>query len=606
MSKINFLIKFFFTTQVITRLGLVIFSYFSFHENLLMYILPIIAIGLINDSVALSYALPFFTLCVIIARGFSNRLFFTLKFLGYFFSLSFIIYGILSEIFFWDEFHHKFNFIAVDYLIYTNQILGTIYESWPIAKISIGVSLFAILILIVFYDEIFIVKKPASRKFLFWVMILNLLISCVAFKYYRSDYFRLNNNYANEIAKNGYYELFSAFRNNYIDYESFYPVIKESTSLDIVRKNIKQSNQVFLSEGGIARDTKTQHEEKKHNVILILVESLSAEFLTAFGNKNNLTPNLDKLSSESLFFTNFYATGTRTVRGIEAVSLSIPPTPGSSVVRRQGNENLPSLSSILNGKGYNSAFIYGGYSYFDNMKYFFTHNGYQVIDRADFANDEKIFGNIWGLSDEDLFNKSIKIANQKSAENKPFFLFLLTTSNHRPYSFPEGRIDMPSGTRDAAVKYTDYAIHKFIEDSKSQPWFDNTIFVIVADHCATAAGRVDLPRDNYRIPLFIYAPKIIEPKKIDILSGQIDLAPTLLSLMDINYTSEFFGQNIFDIDFKPKAFISTYQLLGFFKDNNDLVILEPNKKPSFMNENIMEAIGFYQNSSQMFKLRHKK
>jgi phosphoglycerol transferase MdoB-like AlkP superfamily enzyme len=238
------------------------------------------------------------------------------------------------------------------------------------------------------------------------------------------------------------------------------------------------------------------------------------------------------------------------------------------------------------------------------MKYFFQHNGYEVLDRADFSNEEKTFGNIWGLSDEDLFNKSIKIANDKSKEKDPFFLFLLTTSNHRPYSFPEGKIDMPSGTRSAAVKYTDYAINKFIEDSKKESWFDNTIFIIVADHCATAAGRVDLPKNNYHIPLFIYAPKLIEPKKIDILSGQIDVAPTILGLMNMNYTSEFFGQDILDKNFKPKAFISTYQLLGFLKED-DLVILEPNKKLLDMNENIMEAISFYQISSKLFNDKQK-
>lgn len=602
MPKINFFINFFFITQVFTRLGLILLSYFSFNENLLSYILQIFAIGILNDVVVLFYLMPLIILFELILRILPKKAVVLIKAIGYFIGLNFLTYGALAEFCFWEEFRHRFNFIAVDYLIYTNQILGTLYESWPIFKIIAGVSIFCLLELIIFYKKIFWKKKETSKVFLLSWMIIAIFISALNFKYYRSDFFKLENNYVNEIAKNGYYELFSAFRTNYIDYKSFYPNLTKEVALDIVRKNIQQSNQVFDGVNFISRNVKALNVENKYNVILILVESLSAEFLTEFGNQDNLTPHLHRLSNESLFFTNFYATGTRTVRGIEAVILSVPPTPGSSVVRRNNNENLFSISGILNSNGYSSSFIYGGYSYFDNMKYFFENNGFEVIDRGDFSAAEKSFGNIWGLCDEDLFNKSIKIANEKSLENKPFFLTLLTTSNHRPYSFPQGKIDLASGTRQAAVKYTDYAINKFIEDSKKENWFDNTIFVIVADHCATAAGRIDLPKENYHIPLFIYAPKIITPKKIDVLSGQIDVAPTILGLLNLNYTSNFFGQDILDSSFIQKAFISTYQLLGYLK-HDDLVILEPNKQNTHMNENIMEAISFYQLSSEMFNER---
>jgi phosphoglycerol transferase MdoB-like AlkP superfamily enzyme len=147
------------------------------------------------------------------------------------------------------------------------------------------------------------------------------------------------------------------------------------------------------------------------NVVLINVESLSAEFMKAFGSEKNITPCLDSIAEKSLFFTNLYASGTRTVRGLEALSLSIPPTPGQSIIKRPGNENLFSLGSVFSSKGYISQYIYGGYSYFDNMNEFFGGNHYQVIDRRQLQPGDIHYANIWGVADEDLFALTLKKAS---------------------------------------------------------------------------------------------------------------------------------------------------------------------------------------------------
>lgn len=155
----------------------------------------------------------------------------------------------------------------------------------------------------------------------------------------------------------------------------------------------------------------------------------------------------------------------------------------------------------------------------------------------------------------------------------------MTVSNHRPYTYPEGRIDIPSHTgREGAVKYTDYAIGKFIREAKLKPWFNNTLFVIVADHCASSAGKVELPVDKYHIPMIIYAPTLIKPGKFEKLTAQIDVGPSILGLLNFSYQSKFFGQDVFKMkDEQQRAFISTYQSLGYLK-NNKLLILDPNKK----------------------------
>ncbi|MFQ5483027.1 MAG: LTA synthase family protein, partial [Nitrospinaceae bacterium] len=305
----------------------------------------------------------------------------------------------------------------------------------------------------------------------------------------------------------------------------------------------------------------------------------SAEYLGAFGNTFNLTPNLDALAGKSLLFTRFYATGNRTVRGLEAINLSLPPTPGYSVVKRPNNEHLFSLGELFKSQGYLLKFIYGGFGYFDNMNYFFENNGFTSIDRSDFAGNEIDFANIWGVSDASLLAKALQEADLSYATGQPFFNYVLTTSNHRPYTYPDGKIDIPSGTgRWGGVKYTDFAIGQFLEKARRKPWFDDTLFVIVADHCAGGRGRTDLPINNYHIPMLIYAPKLIPPGIMDTLSSQVDVAPTLAGMLGFSYASKFLGKDILRMKkSEGRAFIATYQNLGYYVDGR-LVHLAPKEK----------------------------
>jgi phosphoglycerol transferase MdoB-like AlkP superfamily enzyme len=353
---------------------------------------------------------------------------------------------------------------------------------------------------------------------------------------------------------------------------------------------------------------------------MISVESLSASYMKAFGDTNNITPYLDSLKTHSLFFNNLYASGTRTVRGLEALSLSIPPTPGQSVVKRPDNANMFSLGSVFRSKGYITQYIYGGYSYFDNMKDFFGKNGYNVIDRSSIPAEKIHYQNIWGVADEDLFTLALQTLDSNYQTKKPFFTQIMTVSNHRPYTYPDGRIDIPSvsQTRYGAVKYTDYAINSFLKQAASKKWFANTIFVIVSDHCAGSSGSVELPVTGYHIPMLIYAPYILKPAEVEELTAQIDIGPTILGLLHFNYRSKFFGQDVLNAPLgKKHAFISTYQGLGYLQDGK-LVIQSPVKMikqyvPNFKTGNATQvanndsltrqAISFYQCANWLLKNR---
>jgi phosphoglycerol transferase MdoB-like AlkP superfamily enzyme len=497
-----------------------------------------------------------------------------------------LLFDAVAEWLFWDEFGVRFNFIAVDYLVYTHEVIGNIRESYPMPLIlgvlGAGTLLVYALVQLTGWPERWLAAtaEPAKRRYLAgaaWCAGIIVLGGTLN----EGGLPDFANNYNREIGKDGVWSLFAAFRNNELDYDRFYLTLPIDQAFARLRQDLRENGAVLLRPG--TRDTlRYVHNpgpELKPNVIQITVESLSADFLGSFNPASTLTPNLTAIADKSLVFDNFYATGTRTDRGMEALTLSLPPTPGRSLVKRPRNENLFTLGSVFRAKGYDTAFLYGGFGYFDNMNYFFRHNGYRVIDRNSVRREDISFANIWGASDEDLYRWTLREADAGYAADHPFHFFVMTTSNHRPYTYPEGRIDLPPkiSRRAGAVKYTDYAIGKFIRDAQTKPWFRNTVFVIVADHCASSAGKTELPVQNYHIPLIIYAPGgQIAPGHIRTLAGQMDYAPTLLGLLHWSYPSRFFGHDVRRI--RPEqahALIGNYQKLGELKADDEFVVLKP-------------------------------
>ncbi|MBO9632209.1 MAG: sulfatase-like hydrolase/transferase [Chitinophagaceae bacterium] len=537
----------------------------------------------------------------------------------------FLLFNAVSEWFFWNEFSGRYNFIAVDYLIYTNEVVGNIRESYPIFWI-----IFIVLVLTasVIYFSRNVIRKSTkmsmkfSRRSIIAICLL-LLPAITTFSLDNHLKKFSDNAYANELAGNGIFEFAAAFHNNELSFSKYYRLLSNEKAFSIMRQELAAPNSRFISEDpfNLERQISYVDPEKKMNVVMISVESLSASFMKAFGNDQNITPCLDSLAQHGVFFKNLYASGTRTVRGLEALSLSIPPTPGQSVVKRPDNGGMFSLGSVFQSKGYKTQYIYGGYGYFDNMNAFFSANGYEVIDRSALKPEEIHYANIWGVADEDLFTLALRKLDENYQQKMPFFSQIMTVSNHRPYTYPDGRIDIPSATqsREGAVKYTDYSIGKFIREASQKPWFSNTVFVIVADHCAGSAGSVELPVTGYHIPMLIYSPGNIVPQQFERLTAQIDIAPTILGLLKFSYRSKFFGQDIFSLpEGRERALISTYQGLGYVR-NGQLVIQSPVKqveqfKPDFVTGNSIrvnitdsladQAIAYYQTAAWL--LENKK
>jgi len=634
MTRYKFLLYFavvFLSVSFISRTTLLLYS-FSLINSSITELLSLYFVGLFYDIVAyFYYIIPFVIyLFIIPSTLFNSKIHKFISLIIFFGVIYSVVFNGVSEWFFWEEFGKRFNFIAVDYLVYTHEVIKNIQESYPMPLL---ISVIFIVTVGIFY---LISKKTdmferffddsSSYRSRFPVTLALLLIPIISFSILDRQSLSSTvsqNRYNQELAKNGFYSLFSAFRNNQLDYYEFYKTQENQKVLKHYRELVGSKNSRFISEdlNNTLREIKATAEEKRYNVMLVMIESLSASYMGIYGDDRNLTPHIDTLAKKSLFFSNFFATGTRTVRGMEAVTISVPPTAGRSIVKRPDNHNMFGMGWIFKEKGYDNKFIYAGHGYFDNMNEYFSHNGFKIVDRVSFDKDEISFANVWGVCDEDLFDKSIKEADLSYAKKQPFFSFVMTTSNHRPYTYPDNKIDIPSHTgRKGGVKYTDYAIDAFLKKASKKPWFDNTLFVFVADHNGGSAGKNELPLYRYKIPLILYAPKIIKPQTITKLSSQIDLAPTLFSLMSWSYKSKFYGQDILSGEFRPRALIGNYQKLGLYQDDR-LTILLPNatikefkveelnlkdnryRRIEPITEDINDIVGYYQSASYFYMNR---
>jgi phosphoglycerol transferase MdoB-like AlkP superfamily enzyme len=592
-------------------------------------------IGLWFDVLAACYAVvPWFllTLLLPVALWQSKASRWVVSALLLIYAVAFIFIGV-SEWLFWDEFQVRFNFIAVDYLVFTQEVIDNIRQSYPMPLIYAGLAAVGSGIVWAAWKigAVNWVCAGDSRWKMRLLPTLGIAVTVVGISYgfSQTQIPRFTNEFNRELAKDGPYAFCAAFWESEIDYERFY--LKQDIKVALARAK----ELLTLSDTPPASDDPTdlrrliKHEgpEKKNNVVFISVESLSAAFMSHFKvnfkMRSYLTPNLDRLADEGILFTNLYATGTRTVRGLEALTLSVPPTPGQSIVWRPKNTNLFTAGSVFRARGYDTSYLYGGDAMFDNMNTYFSRNNYRVIDRGTKPKSEITFQNAWGVADEDLFRWAEQEADANHAANKPFFMHVMTVSNHRPFTFPANRIDLPQGSRDAAVKYTDWCIGEFLAKAKSKPWFANTIFVIVADHCHGSAGKVELDVTKYHIPCIIWNSQLIQPRSYDRLCSQIDMVPTLLGMMNWSYTTRNFGQDVFSPGYTPdkeRIYVSNYQKIAYITQGN-FAMLKPKQestlgkvelkvgnitldKTGTLKHQLDDTISLYQSASWLFRNGH--
>jgi len=514
------------------------------------------------------------------------------RFLAAYLSLCFLIAAFMeiSTPLFIDQFDSRPNILFVEYLNHPSEIAATIWSAYR-AELVLGTAFVAALVVWMWRRIVPLTKRiqpiPIGAGILIGVVLVTtsvaLIRSTLDHRPVNPSTVALSSDpMVNDLALNSVYTvLYAIYETRYERDGGFrYTDMQEEQAIAEVRKAMNVDSRDFTS-----LELPTLHAQenpitamKSRNLVIIIEESLGAEFVGSLGGLP-LTPNLDSLSKDGMWFTRLYATGTRSVRGLEAIVSGFTPTPARSVVKLPNSQRgFFTLAELLSLNGYDTSFIYGGESQFDNMRRFFVNNGFQrVIDQHDY--DNPVFVGSWGVSDEDVFARAHE--EFENAGSEPFFSVVFTSSNHSPFQYPDGRIeqyDAEKNTVNNAVKYADYALGEFFSLARSSNYWDDTVFLVVADHNSRVYGNEVIPVERFHIPGLIVGSSI-SSSRFDQVASQIDLGPTLLSLIEVDGEHPMIGRNLMALgsESEPGRAIMQFNGTQAYMQGDKVVVMQKDR-----------------------------
>jgi phosphoglycerol transferase MdoB-like AlkP superfamily enzyme len=507
------------------------------------------------------------------------------------FALVFIVFMELSSPQFIMQYDVRPNRLFVEYLVYPREVFATLWNGFRTALL-LGVGFTVLLSVLLFR-----LMRRASSGMRMWparkVLLLWPVLVVVVFMQVRSTtghrpanpalFALTGDSMVNSLIINSGWSVLDAIgsmRKEAVSSEIYgdiprakvFEQVKAAPWLAGARFDNPELPTLHHQQAAIGR-------ERPLNLVIVLQESLGATFVESLGGLP-VTPELEKLKGEGWWFEQLYATGTRSVRGIEAVVAGYAPTPARSVVKLSlAQPNFYTLAAGLGQQGYHTEFVYGGEAHFDNMRSFFTGNGFRKV--VDIKEMRPKFVGSWGASDEDLFDKSLERLKTLHAQKKPFFSLIFTSSNHEPFEFPDGKIalhDPQKQTVNNAVKYADYALGKFIREAKKQDYWKDTVFLIVADHDNRVYGNALVPIKKFHIPGLIRRADD-PPTRIATIASQVDLAPTLLSLLGVSSTHPMIGRDFVRDSSTPGRALIQFNNLFTWLEGDSATILRPGAAP---------------------------
>jgi phosphoglycerol transferase MdoB-like AlkP superfamily enzyme len=457
------------------------------------------------------------------------------------------------EYYFYEEFNSRFNFVAVDYLSYPTEVADNVWQSYH-------VTLVFTLVVLVTGTVLFLLRRPVRET---WVRVTPPLkrvafvaafavILAVASWTISPRLAHVSEDRAlNEIAVNGYYSFFMALLGKDAPYEGLYATRPQPALMERLHRLLEEKSMVPASftAGSTLRKIDNPGPSRRLNVVVVLEESLGSELVGSLHPRpESLTPSLDALMSEGTLLTHAFSTGNRTVRAIEATTSSLPPLPGESIVRRDNSVGLFTLPSLLASQGYQTMFVYGGRALFDGMGTYLHQNGVErLVDQSSYP--PGTFTTAWGVCDEAIFTKALEVMDETHAQGKPFYSLVLSVSNHRPFTFPQDHIkeEKRFHRRENVVRYADWALGQFMEKAKSHAFYQDTLFVLMGDHGARVYGAAEIPLPSYEVPILFVGPGVPAGVRLETLASSLDVPPTILGILGLDYDSKFFGHDVFRI-----------------------------------------------------------
>jgi len=548
-------IGFLWTLFLITRLVLLGVQHVPTQNGLGLALAALGSGALLDFLAALWAALPLMLyLTLLPERWFARRWQRILLHVGLFLAIFGALFIAVVELFFFLEFNGRFNFVAVDYLMFPTEVADNIWQSYPTGKIVAA-------LLVVTIGLLAALRRPIAKA---WNEPAGLRRRLLGFGVYLAVAlalaFGLPSSLAevsadravNQIAANGYLSFVAALVGSNASYEGLYATRPDAQVFPRLHRLLTEpaTEPGTFAPKSTLRAVRGLAPPRPWNVVVVLEESLGSEFIGALHPRPvSLTPRFDALTREGTLLTHAYSTGNRTIRAIEATTSSLPPLPGISVVRRPASKNLFTLPGLLRERGYETLWVYGGRALFDGMGGYLTHNGVdRIFEQKDYP--EGTFTTAWGAADESIFDQALRQMDGFESAGKPFYTLVLSVSNHRPYTFPDGPIrpDPKLKRRENVVRYADWALGRFIEQAKGHAFYDHTLFVLMGDHGARVYGAEAIPLPSYEVPILFLAPGLVPAgQRIDTLASSLDLPPTILGLLGLSYESRFFGHDVFRI-----------------------------------------------------------
>ena len=574
-----------------TGRAILFFIYFDeFKDSGTAYWLTFIY-GLRMDTIVTSILLVIPMILLTLSPGVMKN--FVNKFIKYYFLiiLSILIYIENATVPFVAQYDMRPNYLFVEYLVYPKEVFAMIIADYKLALLGsfAMIGLFIYIYLKNFKSEILDIFDISytKRALLFIPLLLILFIGVRSSFAHRpannSDAMYSSNRMVNEMTKNSFYSIANAI---YINKKhGSAKLLKQYGKMDsdeaLTRVKSRLNIQNADIELPLTRLEKTHFKiEKPKNLVIFIQESLGYQFVEAVGGEAGITPHLNSLAKEGIIFKDLYSNGTRSIRGLAGCVAGNFSVPGKGVLKRNKSQHdFFTISSLLEPLGYETLFLYGGESRFDNMRGWFFGNGFdRIIDEPKFKDPE--FVGTWGASDEDVVIRANEEYKKLHAENKKFASVIFSTSNHSPFDFPDGKIELVEGVEKKsvknAIKYADYAIGEFIRLAKKESYYNDTVFVIVSDHNVRVYGKDMVPVDMFQVPGLILGGGI-EHLSYNKIATQPDILATALDLIGVDLKHPIMGKSIFS-DEKQEIALMQFHTAYALRVKDKIAIIRPNKK----------------------------
>ncbi len=494
-------------------------------------ILQAIVIGVVNDTIMAVYLLIPVTMAIIMQSVFGR---FAVVFSRFWILLLVVVTLIatIGDVFFWMEFESRPDRLVFHYIRYPVEVAAFLQEQFYIGFLVIPFALicwFVYRLLRVCIDDA-LACRVSNRERACWILAVATLVLASPFVFTAGPVQVAKSRHVNALASNAWYSVLHAA---FVDETRWNAArVGEDRAEALIRAAYPPTNPVSMPYGNF------------RNVILVIEESFAGEAWTDPGKRKKYMPELSRWAERGIFYTNIYATGSRTTRGMEAIFHGYPPLPGIALTQRGGFERLPSLARELRKAGYGTTFLYGGWPHFSDFDTYWKQTGFDhILSKYDF--DQRWFETSWGVADEILFEKLLELMDEKTRQNTPAFIATLTVSNHRPFDVPAGRTGFPAHRRklEYAIAYADWALGRFLDEASSRPWYRDTLIVVMADHGPRPAGNATIPVSSYRIPVLMLGGKL-PPGTVTTLGSSMDLPITLSRLLGLPVNEAFWGNDL--------------------------------------------------------------